>query len=345
MTNIILILLIFCAVLFFYIHIYSHLKTGDDLEIYEIENPSKDKFEEICDIRQPVIFNFNNKNLNNIFNVNNIIEKYGVFDVKVKDTLKTNTDNELNQFASEETHIPIKFKDALNVLDNQNTIIENNSDFLEETGLIKYYKYNDIFIKPYVTLLNEYDYIIGSDKYQTQLKYDISYRTYYYVSEGKIKIKLTPPKNIKYLNVIKDYENFEFYSHMDPWNIQEEYQNDFDKIKFLEVDIEQGQIIYIPAYWWYTIEFSENTSVCKFKYYSYMNYIAILPHLIIRFLQTQNVKRYIVDKIIDDSVNVNKINEINKSTEINETTEINESTEINETTKINKNNKVKNKKI
>ena len=52
---------IFCIVLFMYIHIFFHLNTSDDLEVYEIDQPSKEKLEEICDIKQPVVFNFNNE--------------------------------------------------------------------------------------------------------------------------------------------------------------------------------------------------------------------------------------------------------------------------------------------
>ena len=52
-------ILIFCIVLFLYLHIYFHLKTSEDLEVYDIDKPSKDKLEEICDIRQPVRFEFN----------------------------------------------------------------------------------------------------------------------------------------------------------------------------------------------------------------------------------------------------------------------------------------------
>ncbi len=37
-----MIVLIFCSILFLYIHIYFHLKTSDDLEVYEIDKPSKD---------------------------------------------------------------------------------------------------------------------------------------------------------------------------------------------------------------------------------------------------------------------------------------------------------------
>ena len=53
--------LIFLLVLFFYLHIYYHLKTSNDLELYTIEEPSKDKLEEVCNLRQPVLFNFDNE--------------------------------------------------------------------------------------------------------------------------------------------------------------------------------------------------------------------------------------------------------------------------------------------
>ena len=51
-------LFIFCLVLFIYLHIYFHIKTSEDLEMYEIDDPSKEKLEEICDLRQPVLFDF-----------------------------------------------------------------------------------------------------------------------------------------------------------------------------------------------------------------------------------------------------------------------------------------------
>ena len=47
---------VFCLILFLYLHVQFHLRTGDNLEIYEIDQASKDKMEEICDLRQPVLF-------------------------------------------------------------------------------------------------------------------------------------------------------------------------------------------------------------------------------------------------------------------------------------------------
>jgi hypothetical protein len=96
----------------------------------------------------------------------------------------------------------------------------------------------------------------------------------------------------------EDYENFEFRSPLNPWEIQRQYKADYDKIKTLEIELTPGKIIYIPAYWWYSVKFMEPlTSVCIFKYRTYMNTVAILPKLCMKTLQRQNTKREIVKKV------------------------------------------------
>jgi hypothetical protein len=42
MIEIIIGLFVFCIVLFIYLHIQFHLKTSNDLEIYEVDQASKD---------------------------------------------------------------------------------------------------------------------------------------------------------------------------------------------------------------------------------------------------------------------------------------------------------------
>ena len=112
-----------------------------------------------------------------------------------------------------------------------------------------------------------------------------------------MRVKLAPPKNTKYLYEIKDYDNFEFRTPINPWNIQQEYKPDFDKVKCLELTVEQGQILYIPAYWWYSVEYSEDTLVCVFKYNTYMNNLAMAPDIFKYILQKQNVERKMVPTV------------------------------------------------
>jgi len=91
-----------------------------------------------------------------------------------------------------------------------------------------------------------------------------------------------------------DYENYEFSSPVDIWSPQAQYKADFDKMKCLDVILPFGKTIFIPPYWWYSIEFQKDSSISTFKYRTYMNHLAILPHTCMYFLQMQNVKRNVV---------------------------------------------------
>jgi hypothetical protein len=286
-------ILIFCIVLFLYLHIYFQLKTSNDLEVYEIEQPSKDKLEEICDLRQPVIFDYQNDSLLESCKINTVAEHYSAFDVKLRNVKELDENTDL--------HIPITLKVALSLFNSDKDskyIIEKNNDFLEETGLIKNFKYNDAFLRPPMVSNCFYDLVSASQNTETPLQYNVNYRNFYLVTHGKIKIKLIPPKSARYLYPTDDYENFEFRSPLNPWEIQRQYKADFDKIKTLEIELTPGKIIYIPAYWWYSVKFMEPlTSVCVFKYRTYMNTVAILPKLCMKTLQRQNTKREIVKKV------------------------------------------------
>ena len=284
-------ILIFCIVLFIYLHINFHLRTSDDLEVYEIDQPSKEKLEEICDLRQPVIFDYNVEGLLNECNINNIEKNYGAFDIKVRNVKEYDDVSEL--------YLPLTLNTGREIFrkDNQERYLsENNHEFLEETSLIKSMRYNDNFLRPFSVSNCMYDLLFSSNNTKTILKYELNYRNFILVTQGSIKIKLIPPKSSKYLYTIKDYDNFEFLSPVNPWDVQPQFKADFDKLKTLEVSLNKGQIIFIPAYWWYSIWFQDNTSLVSFKYKTYMNNIAISNHLLVNMLQNQNVKREIVKK-------------------------------------------------
>lgn len=284
-------ILIFCIVLFIYLHINFHLRTSNDLEVYEIDQPSKEKLEEICDLRQPVIFDYNVDGLLNDCNIDNIEKNYGAFDIKVRNIKEYDDVSELYLPLTLNTGREIFRKDS-----EERYLSENNQEFLEETSLIKNMRYNDNFLRPFSVSNCSYDLLFSSNNTKTILKYELNYRNFFLVTQGSVKIKLISPKSSKYLYTIKDYDNFEFLSPVNPWDVQNQFKSDFDKLKTLEVTLNKGQIIFIPAYWWYSIWFQENTSLVSFKYKTYMNNIAISNHLLVNMLQNQNVKREIAKK-------------------------------------------------
>ena len=75
---------VFVIVLFVYIHIYHNVKVSNDLEVYEVESPSKDRLEEICDIRQPALFILDMEELKHTVNRGTVTQRYGAFDVNVR---------------------------------------------------------------------------------------------------------------------------------------------------------------------------------------------------------------------------------------------------------------------
>ena len=292
-------ILIFVIVLFFYIHINYHLKTNNDLEIYVMENPSKHHLSEICNLRQPVKFTYPDQTFRDC-NISNIEEHYGVFDINIRNLKTLNEKNNIP--------VPLKLKQALTLFTSDNTqtyITENNESFLKESLAINLMKHGDNFLRPPLLSKCKYDYSIGSNNATTPLRYELNYKNYIYVPNGTINIKLVPPRYKKHLFTTYDYENFEFRSPLNIWDIQSDYKNQYDKIKVLDLELKEGEFLFIPPYWWYTIKFKTLTSLCYFKYQTFMNVISISPQILIHLLQKQNVKNTLVKTIkpLEDEVN------------------------------------------
>lgn len=294
LNEILVSLFVFCAILFFYLHIQYHLKTSDDLEIYEIDNASKERVEEICDLRQPVLIELeeNGYKIINSTNKQFLLDNYPVFEVKIRNKTDVTSETDIC--------VPLQLHMAAKLFDEDSSAAyfsEGNMDFLQETGAIKNMSYNDEFLRPYLVSNCYYDVLFASNHLETPFKYDLNYRNYYMVSQGSVTVKLSPPKSSKYLYPIYDYENFEFRTPVNPWEPQLKYKADFDKIKCLEIVLQPGKILHIPAYWWYSFKFGENSSISCFKYRTYMNNVAISPHIFMYALQNQNVERKIARQI------------------------------------------------
>jgi hypothetical protein len=295
------------------------MKTSNDLEVYEIDQPSKDKLEEVCDLRQPVLFNYANDRLMESCTLNAIRATYGAFDVRLRNVKDT-----ADEADATDLYVPLTLHAVAESLRNDKEsryISENNGDFLEETGLIKTFKYNDAFLRPPMVSKCAYDVMGASAGTATPLRYEVNYRNYYLITHGSVKLRLIAPNASKYLYPVADYDNFEFRSPVNPWHVQAEYRADFDKIKTMDVELRAGQIIYIPAYWWCSVLFSDDsTTMCCFKYRTYMSTISVLDKLCMWLLQQQNVKRDTIEKKITGSTYAMPPNTTNTTTTTTATT-------------------------
>ena len=220
--------LIFFIILFFYIHILFQLKKSNDLEIYELFQPSKDKLENIISLKQPFLFTIENNEIFNKYTFNRLSKDYSSFDLKIRNLKEKSLIK----------YLPLSCIKSFDLLTQDKKGLyysEKNNDFLKETEIENYISSIDDLFRPPLLCNKEYDFIIGSNNSYTPLRYEISCCNYILVNEGEINLKLCSPKNNKYLLEDKDFENMEFYSPINPWNIHDKYKPDIDKVHFLNI--------------------------------------------------------------------------------------------------------------
>ena len=92
MYEIVLIIFIFMVVLFCYVHIYDNYTTSNDLEVYEIDKVSKDKLEEICNLKQPFLFNFDETLIANT-NLYQVTQHNDAFEINIRLNEKEEIEN------------------------------------------------------------------------------------------------------------------------------------------------------------------------------------------------------------------------------------------------------------
>lgn len=283
---------IFVFVLFVYIHVTSVWKKSEDLEVYEVDYTTHRALQDVVSIKQPVLFQLEIHHPN-FFNKMSLskMEKYDNYDVNIKDLADYKKEDSVYSLA-----LPMRSATKLMATDTHaRYVCEDNARFLEESGFDAVAHSLDTFLKPTFTVSRIYDFMYGSKHACTPLKYHIDYQYYIVVNEGKIRMKMTPWKSTRNLDPISDYENYEFRSLLNPWK-PEERKREYEKIRFLDFEVYAGSVLFIPAYWWYSICFSGEmlNSLTVVRYNTGASVLANLNHLGKYVLQQNNTKTKVV---------------------------------------------------
>ena len=317
----------------------NHYKRSEDLEIYEMDYTHNPHLQEICDVKQPVIFEFNSVDAELFERVNSdTMDMMENNDVKVKDIFDYYPTNKVSDewISVDYTTLPFQSSRKLMKTDvKSHFFTENNGDFVEESSYYSHFRHMDQYLKPSFVVHTKYDVCMGSKNATTPLRYHTNYRQFYAVTSGKIHVKMTPYKSSKYLHPYKDYETYEFCSPVNPWTSgtaqsaaaqsaaaqsaaaqsatnQIKYANDLDKIKFLEFDVKSGYVLHVPPYWWYSIKYSntDETIVCGFTYDSAVSMIANTPDIMKYYIQQNNIHKKVAKSLeihesgLDESDNI-----------------------------------------
>lgn len=295
-------IIIFILMLILYSQIMFQLKKGDDMEVYEIDYTNNADLNKSANLKQPIIFEFSRfvSTLND-YSLKFLAAEYGSFDVFIKEPDDYHNDRPLNAAV-----IELAASESLMKTDNSGKYYSNqNQSFIYETGLDKYFKPIDKFLQPTFSVFSKYDVLFGSAGTTTPLTYHTCERRFIYVNGGKIRVKMTPWRSSKYMVVNKDYANYEFTSPLNVWNPQERFQAGFQKMKFLDFVVHDGNVLYIPPFWYYSIKIEDDDGLiyCA-DYGSPMNIAANTFNLGHYFYETMIPKKAAVKKDDDDDTPV-----------------------------------------
>lgn len=273
--------ILFFLILIFYLHLQHEWKKGEDLEILEMDYISNKDLQDICKLKQPVLF------------VLDTIIPY-VPEEKDDVTVKDIRDYYRSPEKSVDG-ISLSYKSANGLCStdpHSYFFSENNTDII----LNKDFDTLSTYLEPPLLVSKKYDYWFGSANAYTPVRYHTDSSRYLAVLPGQgIRVKMCPWRFRSSFSPIKDYENYEFWSKTNIWK--------HFTGKSLEFDVKAGYILYIPSYWFYSIQYihvstkeedgvvgSGNiSSIACFQYVTAMNMIANLQHYGLYFLQQQNV--------------------------------------------------------
>jgi len=312
-------LLLFLLILFFYIHIVHQYKRSEDLEIYELDYSSNKHLQEVCDVKQPILFEFKPvvpTFYENLTYDDLLADEFAGFDIKVKESADywepNNPDTSVD-------YIILPYSSGSNLMKTDSKAAyfsENNEDFIEESSLTQIMISNDDYLKPPFTIQSKYDIMLGSRGAVLPLRYHTNYRNYLSVNSGKIRIKMTPWKSTKYLYQIRDFETYEFRSPINVWSPDKKYKHEMDKVRFLDFEVGEGFVLSIPPYWWYSIQYDNkvDTMICGFTYNTLMNNVSNIPYFVKYYIQQSNIKKRVA-KVLDYSEKQEEEKEVEKEEE------------------------------
>lgn len=285
--------IVFFLCLFLYLHISVHYRKGEDLELFETDYVSPEALSESCQSLQPLLV-LGVRGVGSLPNVQQLTDGNGSYEACLRDmrdflpsSCSSSRDGDVGGIASDDLVAGLKpvclpMSGILNILSSNveegRYISEGNSEYLEEAGVYKKVRHwgEDRFAPSY-NVWTKLDVWMGNKGAFTPLRVHRFYRQFLVPrGPGVLTVKMTPWKSRKYLNAVSNDMMLETLSPIVPWGVPREDQKDSrSRLKFLEFVVKEGNVLYIPPFWWYSVEFSgPNMAVYSYTYVSVMNWLA-----------------------------------------------------------------------
>jgi hypothetical protein len=285
-------LVLFFIVWLVYLHVFHQWKTSNNPDIYEValDDIRKDRFESLLDLRQPVLC----ERLEAVFPVS-ILPSWQALSTQVPhDDVQVRSVRpvEVSQGAQPERYVPLAASAAVLLFQKDDTsdyFTERNTELLEESGIAALLRREDAFLAPPLVSQRCYDLLAGSAGTSTPFRYEVSYRTFFLVTQGSVTFRLASPKSSPHLRPQPNYIYWEFgcdAANSDPW------KEKATAAEVRELVVPAGRMLSLPPYWWYSMRFPDaKATVFVLSYKTYMNQLVLAPASALYYLQNSQVIR------------------------------------------------------
>jgi hypothetical protein len=270
-----------------YSNVAAEYKRSEDLEIYEMDYKNNAQLQEVCAVKQPIAFEIGGFCPELFEGIMPGLSKYESNDLVIKDSpkgfikdLSQSLSQDLSQGLNtrpEDTAIVLPQRSARILMQTdtrEQYYSEDNEGFLFDTAAHGQIRESvDPLLRPPMTVLAHYDWLLGSNKSHTPLRYHTAARQFYVVTQGKIRVKMAPYSFLKYLSDPPRIDN-DFFGYTSAENVW----TSTEKPGVKEFSMNAGSAFFVPAYWWFSIQFitSEKveSSVLSCRYYTVPNILA-----------------------------------------------------------------------
>lgn len=260
--------LVFFIVFVLYIHIQDQWKRGEDLEVYEMDYSTREHLQTVSAMKQPVLFALPFEH------------KFSCDVIKDSSSVGSNKSNDgcdipvwdIREYGVRDSVDPLwlsysSFSGLAKSDPKGHFYSRKNQEWLESAS--SNHREVDEWVRPPLTLYSRYELLKGSEGSHTPLAYHMDDRQYFFVTKGKISVRMTPWRSGRYFDTVSDYDNYEFFSRGDPWTCADK------EVRWLDFEVAEGYVLFIPAWWWYSIRFfSVDTEVVGAHYITGANVLA-----------------------------------------------------------------------
>jgi len=343
-------ILVFFIVFIFYLQLTEQHKKNNDLEVYQLDNIDHKDMHDYCRLKLPIVINYNNVNPEFVSRVNkqDVLSCLKFLQIKNEDDFYKDTpDNSYVEMDTQNANI------LFETSSDESYYTEKNNETILSSPLRKTFESNDFMLKPNMNIVTEYDILFGKEHSHTPFRYHTQQRKFICCHEGSVSIKMSAWENSDLLNVVHDYESYDFRSPIRVWNPQAQWAANVKQMETMDIVLEKGCMLYIPSFWWYSIRFEKDSLVSSSQYSSFMNCVYNIPSWALHYIQetsmedrltnlkdhfstSKSTKREAPTDVIIPTENIHNVQEnVKVDTEVNEepTQEISDEIKENNTEK------------